>query len=337
MKSNNTNLIKVLNLIKDDCTKREICCYSQQEIADKCHIVHRYTQEILSELSKRGNIKTINKIGRIGTKINNYNNYLYVGEIDKVQPPNSGDWSSTIKEAEIHLAESNKVRFGKFKFSNKNKNLPLEPIELPPFFKDIDDRVMKIIGSRVSYSDAIKYNFKYCFKAVGEEFKYFSNRLIMPIYFENKLVYYIGRTFDPTVDPKFKYYNPKSSTDRIVWGWDDVQQYDSVILCEGIFSAIAVRNFDYPNSIAILGKDNISAKKINMIRSKFKLAHICFDNDIPKNGKNAGQEGAKKLGDILKNSGIEVYNVLLPSGKDPDLCSKMEFDSSFNNKILMGG
>jgi DNA primase len=69
-------------------------------------------------------------------------------------------------------------------------------------------------------------------------------------------------------------------------------------------------------------------KKIVLI-SRFRKIFFALDNDTHKK-VNAGQEAAMKFGPELASE-IETWNILLPSGKDPDDCTKDEFVDAVNH------
>ena len=94
-------------------------------------------------------------------------------------------------------------------------------------------------GFRVE--DIVKYNIGYC-----EEGEY-RDKVIIPSYDERgKLNFFVGRSFYQT---QYKHKNPKVSKDII--GFDLLVNWDTpIILCEGVFDAIAIRR----NAIPLFGK-----------------------------------------------------------------------------------
>ena len=118
---------------------------------------------------------------------------------------------------------------------------------------------------------------------------------------------------------------------RIFFNWDNAIKHREVILCEGVFDAIKVCNYGY-NSIAILSC-HLNDYRAGLLIENFDTIYIALDNDDKINSKgkkiNPGQDAAKKIMEKLQDS--DVYNILLPFGKDPDECSKEEFDKCYNN------
>ena len=90
--------------------------------------------------------------------------------------------------------------------------------------------------------DILRYSMGYC-TSNG-----YSNRIIIPSYDgDGKLNYFIARDMFP--NSKFKYKNPPMSKDTVCFemfiNWNE-----PIVLVEGVFDAIAIRN----NAIPLLGK-----------------------------------------------------------------------------------
>lgn len=135
--------------------------------------------------------------------------------------------------------------------------------------------------------------------------------------------------YPPILD---KFDSEKPSSSKIIYGtaikylmfnFDNaVKNSDYVILVEGAFDAMRLHMWGY-NVIALLGT-KLSAHNKTLLLSNFDRIYVCLDNDLKENKKNPGQEAALKLVELLEND-IDVMNIVLPAGKDPDECSKEEF------------
>ena len=123
-------------------------------------------------------------------------------------------------------------------------------------------------GFRVE--DIVKYNIGYC-----EEGEY-RDKVIIPSYDERgKLNFFVGRSFYQT---QYKHKNPKVSKDII--GFDLLVNWDTpIILCEGVFDAIAIRR----NAIPLFGKSIQSELEKKIIGNSVKKLYICLDSDALKN------------------------------------------------------
>lgn len=76
-----------------------------------------------------------------------------------------------------------------------------------------------------------------------------------------------------------------------IWGYDDYDSGDEVIVVEGVFDALAMRAFGY-NAVAI-GCCAPTPMQLAMLLYKFKNLRFCFDNDL------AGYLGAYRVRLVL--------------------------------------
>jgi DNA primase len=160
----------------------------------------------------------------------------------------------------------------------------------------------------VSQKDIIKYNIGYC------ESGLYSNMIVIPSYDEKgNLNYFTARSYDK--NSKIKYRNPDISRDII--GLELFINWNvPIILCEGMFDAIAIKR----NVIPLLGKNIQSSLMKKIINSKVQKIYIALDKDAIKQALN--------FCETLMNEGKEVYLVDLEE-KDP---SEMGFEK-FTNLI----
>lgn len=144
-------------------------------------------------------------------------------------------------------------------------------------------------------SDFIKYGIGYC--TSGE----YGGRVIIPSYSaSNQLNFFIARSYDGSY---FKYKNPETSKD-IIFFENLINWNTPVILCEGVFDAIAIRR----NAIPILGKSISTSLYKKLITSQCKDVYIALDTDA--------RDKAFQIAEKLLNQGKKVYLVNLPD-KDP--------------------
>ena len=155
----------------------------------------------------------------------------------------------------------------------------------------------------VSKHDILKYNMGYCKSGL------YKNMIIIPTYdAKGSLNYFTARSFEK--EPYVKYRNPQVSRDIIpnehIINWNV-----PIILCEGLFDAIAIKR----NAIPLLGKNiqNNLMKKI--VTSLVDKIYIALDRDAIKQ--------ALRFCENLMAEGKEVYLVDLQD-KDP---SEMGFEN----------
>jgi len=125
--------------------------------------------------------------------------------------------------------------------------------------------------------DIKKYNIGFC-----EEGEY-EGRIIVPSYDEDgDLNYFVSRTF---FDSPLKYKNPKISKDVIVF--ESLVSYNHpIILCEGVFDAIAIKR----NALPLLGKNLQPSLKSKLELHNVKDIYICLDKDAREDAIRIAQE-----------------------------------------------
>lgn len=159
----------------------------------------------------------------------------------------------------------------------------------------------------ITDNDIMKYNIGYCI--AGE----FSDRIIIPSYDQNnQLNFYVARSFNRSYA---KYKNPEVSKDIIVFE-NLINWNQPIIICEGVFDAMAIRR----NAIPILGKNISKALLKKIVSSKVKEIYIALDKDALNK--------AVKFCEQFISMGKKVYLVDMEE-KDP---SEMGFQS-FTNHI----
>ena len=178
-----------------------------------------------------------------------------------------------------------------------------------PLWKKSDDplykNAMHYLRQRdIGSIDILRYSIGYC-SSNG-----YSNRIIIPSYdADGKLNYFIARDMFP--NSKFKYKNPPMSKDTVCFemfiNWNE-----PIVLCEGVFDAIAIRN----NVIPLLGKFPSKTLVKRLVEKKVKKIYVALDEDAKKD--------AIKLSKFLMDYGISTY-LLEMNGKDPSELGFKEF------------
>lgn len=178
---------------------------------------------------------------------------------------------------------------------------------------------------------------------IREGINNYANRVIIPNYNENgKLSYFVTR--DYTGLSTVKYLNPPSelckSSDNI-WNINNLIKRDDIILCEGVFTAIAVNVYLQKNIAgALYGKTFKEYQGEYLSSMRLKRIFLCLDVD-------AGRE-IMSWANYLSNRNVDVRLILIPPkygkhadasdiGKDAFLeCMKnsMKFDLSSKLKLL---
>jgi DNA primase len=238
----------------------------------------------------------------------------------------------------------------------KNEDEEFKEIALPK--SEPAENYFDIVKKRVTLEDIKKYGMRYCI-----DDRIFHDRLIIPVYIHGKLVTFAARDMSGKAEiwskvknilkqkklskldkqkfiDKFLYkkilYPYGTPMSKLFFNWDEAIKQKEVVICEGIFDALRIMQFGY-NALALLSC-HLNLYKSKVLMQNFEKIYIALDNDdkIDIDGKriNPGQDAAQK---IMKEflTDIQVFNLVLPFGNDPDDCSKNEFDQAFNDSKKM--
>jgi len=201
------------------------------------------------------------------------------------------------------------------KYENISQDIKIElPKEYKPLYNlapsDLIARhaLMYLKSRGLNMMDILKYQIGYC------ESGKFNNKVIIPTYSaEGKLDYFIARAFDK--DPTRKYDAPISNKNII--GFENMINWNvPIILCEGVFDAIAIKR----NAIPLFGK-NISEKLMKkLVTTSVKKVYLALDQDAIK--------ATYKIAEKLLEAGKKLFVIELED-KDP---ADMGF-YNFTNKV----
>ena len=205
----------------------------------------------------------------------------------------------------------------------------LEEITLNPSFDNAEFH-FDVAQKRVTMDMIKQYDIRY-----GTE-GYFKDHLIIPIVMNGKCVSFFARDLAGTAK-KPKKYPLNAPIGSILFNFDKAKTKDTVLIVEGILDCLKLLSWGY-NAVALLGATLTDQKKYLLLKY-FDNVHLCLDNDrkINKDGQvsNPGQKAAMLIADALKHE-ISVKNILLPTGKDPDDCTKEEFEIAYKNALRLG-
>jgi len=186
-----------------------------------------------------------------------------------------------------------------YKSTTANSDLFL-PIEYKPLWMVENNfnylNALSYLQKRnVRAEDIMRYKIGYC--ETGE----YKNRIIIPSYTsENKLNYFVARNF---YNDGMKYKNPPT-TKNIVCFENMISWNLPIVLCEGVFDAIALRR----NAIPILGKTLPKQVELSLLKNNVKEVVIFLDADA--------REYAVNIEHKLRQYDIKVRTVT-STQKDP--------------------
>ena len=200
----------------------------------------------------------------------------------------------------VELVGENK--FYKVKEEDK-KNIVKLPDDFKPLWNGNDGIVKRhaltyLYKRGITDEDIIKYNIGYCDSGL------YSNRIIVPSYDSNgRLNFFVGRDF---YSGKMKYKNSPTSKDII--GFDIFINWDEpIILCEGVFDAIAIKR----NAIPLFGKTVPKLLMKKIYEKCTNTIYILLDRDAIK-------DSIKMIDGFMKN-GINVYFVNIKEDDPSDM------------------
>lgn len=187
-------------------------------------------------------------------------------------------------------------------------------VELPKEYESLWDstsnshvvkRAKSYLYSRgLTDEDIRKYQIGYT--SSGE----YVDRVVIPSYSEfGKLDMFIARAVG---NSHINYLKPNVDTSEIVFFDNFINWNKPIILCEGVFDAIAIKR----NAIPLLGKYAQAGIKKKIIENKTPAVYIALDLDARKD--------AIKLGENIIRLGVKVYIIDIEE-KDPGQITTSKF------------
>lgn len=173
-----------------------------------------------------------------------------------------------------------------------------EPLELASHSSIYANRVRKYLYARgLTDIDFVRYGIGYCMKG-----KY-ADRVIIPSYDENNaLNYFVARSLNSGA--YLKYVNPDVDKSNCIIFENLINWDEPVILCEGVFDAMAIRR----NAVPLLGQNISPALMKKIITSSCPDIYMTLDRDAVKR--------ALKHCETFLSMGKRVF-FIEPSEKDP--------------------
>ena len=204
-----------------------------------------------------------------------------------------------------------------FKKQLKQKNntnvltLPKEAIPIISSSAILSKHALHYLDQRgITKQDIVKYDLHYC------EEGNLKNMVVIPSYDKEGLInYYVGRSFDKNAYIKHKL---ASSTKDII-GFEMYINWDlPVILCEGVFDAMAIKR----NAIPLFGKKISTNLMKKIIESNVKKIYLALDEDALKD--------AFKHAETFLSYGKKVYLIEMKD-KDPSELGFKNFTKLLHN------
>lgn len=185
----------------------------------------------------------------------------------------------------------------------------IKSVILPELFKPITEsappKVLEYLAGRdITLEISQAHNLHYC--VYGK----YSQRIIIPIYYDNQLVAWQGRDFSGVAPQRYMTSSSKETNpvNHFLYNYDTIS--DTAILVEGVFDAIAIDAYIEPGlAIASFGAALCKEQKAKLIKKNLKELIICWDEDK--------YTDAERIGNELLPLIEKIKVVRLPKGLDP--------------------
>lgn len=148
----------------------------------------------------------------------------------------------------------------------------------------------------------------------------FSHRLIIPILLDGKIVAYQGA--DLTGKSKLKYKNSLDEINQFLYGYDDIQSNNRIILVEGVFDVWRLRD----NVLATFGTHLTKEQKLLLREKKPSEIILCWDGD-------AYFKSRKQVSELSAYVNAPIHCIPLPRNEDPDSYSRTKTLQTIKEKL----
>jgi hypothetical protein len=165
-----------------------------------------------------------------------------------------------------------------------------------------------------------EYDIRYGFKRAPAPWRKAAGRACVPVIEDGEVVYFVARGIEADSDPK--YWNPpkgstKKSSESCVFNLDRAANYETIIICEGVFDAISV-GFD---AVALFGKQVHQGQLERFSAKKIRRGIVLVDPDV-------SVEDKREMNTALEEVIEHLYWVDLRPGKDPGDMSRQEIEGA---------
>jgi DNA primase len=186
----------------------------------------------------------------------------------------------------------------------KNIDLPQSCHKLEINSKSIANQLFKNYLNKRNISDQLIERYKLFYNVTDNIYK---NRVIIPYYERDKVVFWTARAIDKKADKKYLYpLNAHKS--EFVYNLDNNTDKKQLIICEGQFNAMVL------DAVAV-GGSSVSQKQIKLLANcKAEKVIVAFDQDEP--GIKGSIDSCKKLCNYFKN----IYYFKLKEQTKEDFC-----------------
>jgi DNA primase len=228
----------------------------------------------------------------------------YKGSIRKLLRDLGWKWTLGREDEFVSVAELRKVK----KVEKKEEGFKGLPEEYEFLGKDdfslsyVGQKALRYTLTRMGLDDIKTYQVGYC------GFGTYKWRVIVPVYENGKVVYFVSRAFFKDVKPVYK--NPGKEEcgvgkEEVVFNLDSARKEGRAVICEGVFDAIKVGK----EGVAIFGTSLSELQKFKILDAVKKI-YVMLDLDAIDKSIHIARS--------LRVPKIDVSLVKLPSGDPGD-------------------
>lgn len=132
-------------------------------------------------------------------------------------------------------------------------------------------------------------------------------RIFIPVFDSTgRMVFWVARAYQDVSDNAPKYMTPKGGTKNILFNLPGAREHDTIIITEGVFSALAAG----PNAVATFGKQLTAYQLELLVSYAWKEYVIALDPDAKDEAHNLAVY-------LIMGTGAKVSVVNFPEGEDP--------------------
>ena len=300
-------------------------------------IVRQFAEDNLKHIQERGS-QLFADCPFCGKKHNHFNVSLETGKFNCYRCGKGGSFSRLTKQVLGWKTDTKQL------IENYSSNITLATLEniynndvsYGELFFDWQEGTISIFDSKLICRRALEYletrnltrnQIKELQFRVGIEGRY-KNMLVLPIYFDNEIVNLVARQI-PEYPAKSRYLYPHKNeavmeVSELVYNYDDAKDWEWVILCEGVFDVIALKNKGWP-VVGLLGKD-ISNEQVLLVSSTWNSVVVLLDGGFQKDAVKI----ARNLEGLTDNIGIAI----IEGTEDPSENVEKAIEAVKNAKVL---
>jgi DNA primase len=134
------------------------------------------------------------------------------------------------------------------------------------------------------------------------------HRVVFPLLQNEHIVNLYGRSIGTAFAHRFL---PGSKGG--LYAWEKVRHCPEVILVEGLFDYVALRQAGFSNVTCSLGT-HLNPDQFRQLCDQSRIVYVGFDDDA----NHSGQQAAEKLAHRLAAQAISARRIILPAGHDPN-------------------